>query len=145
MAGATQRIDIDVAPERFFSVITDYEGYPRFLADMESASVVSRDPGVEAVVRFTLDVIRRVTYTLRLVEHAPHRLEWTLVEGPFKSNIGHWQLEALPGGRTRATYQVDIQVGMFVPRSISNRLAGKTLPALLASFKKEAEARARAR
>ena len=81
MAGACQTIDIDVTPAAFFEVIRDYEHYPDFLSDMESVRILSREDGVSDV-EFTLNVIKRVTYTLRLTERPPDQgLSWELVSG----------------------------------------------------------------
>jgi coenzyme Q-binding protein COQ10 len=139
LAATTQTIEINVPVSDFFEVIRDYASYPEFLSDMESVRVVSSSGGVSDV-EFTLNVIKRVSYTLRLSE-SPARdgLRWELVEGMFKSNDGGWALEELPGGRTRATYDVNVSVGIFVPGAIVNRLVGKTLPATLAAFKRRAE------
>ncbi len=138
MAGATQTVVVDVPRDVLFEVIRDYERYPEFLDDMEAARVVRRDDdAVEA--EFTLNVIKRISYTLRLVERAPERLEWSLVKGMFKRNDGSWTLEELPGGRTRATYSIEITIGVFLPGTIVNRLVGKTLPATLQAFKQRAE------
>ena len=45
------------------------------------------------------------------------------------------------GRRTRATYCIDLDVGMFIPKSVLNTIVGNSLPATLAAFKREAEAR----
>ena len=138
MPGTQQQIDIAVSPENFFKVISDYECYPEFLADMEEATVLSRGDGV-AVVRFTVNLIKRFTYTLTLVEQAPHSVTWSLKEGPFKVSNGKWALETLPDGNTHATYEVEVKVAAFVPKAISSKLVGKTVPALLNAFKTRAE------
>ncbi|MGB0641381.1 MAG: type II toxin-antitoxin system RatA family toxin [Myxococcota bacterium] len=138
MAGTEQEVRIAVSPEDFFTVIADYASYPEFLSEMEEATVLSRGNGV-ADVRFTVNLIKRVTYTLTLVENPPLLMEWSLKEGPFKVSDGRWKLERLPNGHTLARYQVEVKVAAFVPKSISSRMVGKTVPALLASFKARAE------
>ena len=138
MAGATQTVVVDVSREAFFDVVRDYERYPEFLDDMEAARITKRDGDV-AEVEFTLNVVKRISYTLRLTESAPERIEWSLVKGMFKRNDGGWTLEELPGGRTRATYSIEITIGVFLPGTIVNRLVGKTLPATLQAFKRRAE------
>ena len=138
MPGAQKSIRINVTPEVFFGVITDYEAYPDILPDMESAEILSREEGV-TIARFTLNLIKRVTYTLRLVEVPNEGLSWSLVEGPFKVNSGSWRLESLDEACTLAHYSVEVKVGVFVPASITNRMVGKTLPALLEAFKSRAE------
>jgi hypothetical protein len=88
-----------------------------------------------------MTIIKRVTYTLAMVERPPFRLEWTLVEGPFTKNSRLWQLKALENGHTHAHYSVDVSVGRFVPKRITNRVVGKTMPAILNHFNNWAESR----
>jgi ribosome-associated toxin RatA of RatAB toxin-antitoxin module len=142
VAGAEHSIEIDVPPDAMYRVITDYERYPEFLPEMETVRVVRRD-GETCDVHFTLNLVKRLTYTLRLVGRPGKGLDWSLVEGGFKANNGGWTLEALPGGRTRASYRVHVEVGVFVPGAIANRLIGQTLPATLKNFKARAESLAR--
>jgi ribosome-associated toxin RatA of RatAB toxin-antitoxin module len=139
VAGAEQEIRVAVTPEAFFAVISDYERYPEFLPDMESAEVLSRREGhVEA--RFTANFIKRISYTLRLEERAPTFMEWSLIEGPFKVSDGGWRLERLADGGTLARYRIEVQVNAFVPKSVSTRIVATTVPALLKAFKERAEA-----
>ena len=142
MPSEHQHIEIDASPERVMSVITDFAAYPDFLPEMQSADVLRSAPG-EWEVRFTVKVIRELTYSLRLVLTEPGRLDWTLIEGTFKANDGSWTLESLDGGaRTRASYRLDLQVGMFVPGNIVRSLTERSLPETLARFKAESERRA---
>ncbi len=138
MAAAEQSIVIDVARDAFMAVIADYERYPEFLRDMKETRIVQRDSNVVDVA-FTLHLVRRIDYTLRLVEDPPNGLSWTQVDGAFKRNDGGWTLESLDDGRTRATYRIEVAVGVFVPGSIVNRLVGQTLPDTLRAFKDRAE------
>lgn len=138
MAGAERNIEVAVSTERFFEVVTDYESYPEFLSQIENAEVLRRDDGT-ADVRFTLNLIKRLSYTLTLVENRPNEVTWSLKEGPFKRMDGNWSIEALSADRTRATYRVDMAVKVFLPGSIVSRLTGKTLPSTLEAFKARAE------
>ena len=138
MPGTQQEVQIAVSPEDFFSVITAYETYPEFLDEMEDAKILSRT-GNTAEVQFTVQLIKRVTYTLILVENAPHTVTWSLKEGPFKVSNGSWTLSQLGDGSTKAEYEVEVKVAAFVPKSVSSRIVGKTVPALLAAFKGRAE------
>ena len=45
------------------------------------------------------------------------------------------------GARTRATYRLEVELEGFVPRSVTQILVERTLPATLEAFKKEAERR----
>ena len=141
MPAARRTIEIDAPAERVMEVITDFGGYPRFLPDMRAVEVL--ESGADRwVVRFTLHVIRDLIYTLELVRRDPLHLSWSQVEGAFRVNEGGWVLEPLDEGRrTRATYALDVRVGMFVPGSIVRSLLDESLPDTLARFKVEAERR----
>ncbi|MFT7518873.1 MAG: coenzyme Q-binding protein COQ10 [Kiritimatiellia bacterium] len=138
MAAATRTVDINVPIDALFAVITDYDRYPDFLDDIEAVNVLQRGDGF-AVVEFTLKLIKRVRYTLRMNESAPSKLAWTLEKSKvMKANVGGWELEERENG-TRATYTVDVTPRGFVPGSIVKSLTGRTLPATLEAFKKRAE------
>lgn len=138
MAEAQQTIDIGVSPEAFYAVISDYASYPEFLPLMEHVQIVRREGDV-VDARFTLHLIVRLEYTLRLVGTPSTGLTWTLLDGGFRANAGGWILEALPDGTTRAHYRLNVEVGMFVPGAIVTRLVGRDLPQTLRAFKARAE------
>ena len=146
MPTATSTIEINVPPGVLMEVITDFEAYPSFVTDIQSARVVSHDvaEGREVWnVAFTLNMIRRLNYTLRLERRGQESVRWSLVEGSFRTNEGGWTLTPLDHGtRTLATYVVDLDVGMFIPGSVMKTLIQHNLPSTLAAFKARAEARA---
>ncbi len=141
MPSATQTIEVDVSPRAVLAVIADFRSYPDFLPHVRSTRVVRQDDaGWE--VEFELNLIRPVRYTLRLERQDPPGLRWSLVSGLFRSNDGSWVLESLDdGARTRATYSIDLQIGVFLPGSLVNTLVGKELPQMLQAFKARAESR----
>ena len=139
MPKVEREIIIDAPIERVFDVIVDYERYPEFLSDMKDVEVESREDGV-ALVSFELEIIMRVGYTLRLVEDRPTSVSWTLEKAKMMSlNEGGWRLEALDARRTRATYGIEVKLRGLIPKSVSTRLIGTTLPDTLARFKARAE------
>lgn len=143
MPGASRTVVINAPAEVLFDIITDYESYPSFLSDVAEARVTQRT-GDGAIVQFGLNLIKKVHYSLKMVEVKPTSVRWTLHESSLmKANVGGWTLEALPDGTTRATYEVDVTPRGFVPGPIVNALTGRTLPATLEAFKQRAEARAR--
>lgn len=141
MPRTEQQVVIDAPVERVFEIITDYARYPEFLPDMKEARIISRTNGV-TLVRFELELIMRVSYTLRLVEEPPYALSWTLEEAKMiEENNGGWKL-LREGERTRATYALDVKLRGLIPKSVSTRLLGTTLPQTLERFKARAEGRA---
>ena len=139
MAGATRSIEIEAPINLVYDVIVDYERYPEFLADMETVSLV-RQEGETIEAAFTLNLIKRITYTLELVGERPHKVRWSLTASKlFQSNDGGWDLEEIDEARTRATYSIDVGFGLAVPKAISSRLIGSSLPATLEAFKQRSE------
>ncbi len=141
MPAAHRSILVKVPPDRLMAVITDFAAYPRFLPEMEEATVVRQDGDVW-VVKFAVRVVRRLEYTLRLERLTPTRLRWSLVEGMFKANNGGWDLTPVAdGAQTQAEYDIALEIGMFVPGSVLKTLVESSLPATLEAFRREAEAR----
>ena len=96
-------------------------------------------------MRFGLSLIRELSYTLKLTQIGPNLLNWTLLEGAFRSNEGGWVLNPSDdGGRTTAEYRIDVSMSTFVPGNILRSLVERGLPETLGRFKAEAERRARA-
>lgn len=142
MPSARHEVDINVTAEQMMSVISDFESYPRFLPEMDSCDVLSSGDG-QWDVRFTVKVVKRIRYTLRLKRLDEFRVRWSLVEGAFKVNNGGWDLTPSEDGSSiHAAYFIDLQVGMFVPGSIMRTLVERTLPDTVTRFKAEAERRA---
>lgn len=142
MRSAVRSIDVNVPPERFYALITDFARYPEFVPNQAAARIQSTD-GQRWRIEFVLSVARKLTYTLDLVGEPVSSLSWNLVHGDMmKGNDGGWTLEPLDNGtRTKATYRLAVELAGFVPRSVANALIEKTLPATLEAFKREAERR----
>jgi ribosome-associated toxin RatA of RatAB toxin-antitoxin module len=140
MAIAERKIEIGASREKLFQIIVDYERYPEFLSHMESAKVLSNN-GNETTVEFTLNLIKKIRYTLRLKEDKNFGLSWNLLKGEFmKVNSGGWKLKSLAKNKTEATYFIELGFGLLVPKKISQMLADVQLPQTLEAFKARAEA-----
>jgi ribosome-associated toxin RatA of RatAB toxin-antitoxin module len=137
-------IDIDAPIAVVQAVITDFASYPRFVPHVESTEILHTDPAdpLRQQVRFTINLLKRIRYTLDLRSNRDGGLEWSLVEGPFARNDGGWRLQALTAERTRATYSIDLKLTAMLPRFIETRLVAQSLPETLQAFREEAEQRA---
>ena len=141
MPGATRSVDIDAPLETVFSVITAYEQYAEFLPEVKKISTSDR-AGSEVQVHYEVDVIKTIHYTLKMKEERPAKVSWSFVKGEvMKDNKGTWNLQDLGGGKTRATYQIEMALGAFVPKAIVNALVDKQLPTMLEAFRRRAEAK----
>ncbi len=141
MPAASRSVVIDAPPDRVFDVIVDYDRYADVLPEVKEARSRNRR-GNEVDVDYGIDVVKRIHYTLHHVEERPRSVRWTFVKGEvMRDNRGSWTLEPTPDGMTRATYTIEVGVGLLVPRSIVNALVDQSLPKLLEAFKKRSEAR----
>jgi coenzyme Q-binding protein COQ10 len=141
MARVSRSIDVDVSPEIFLSVVQDYARYPEFVPEVKAVRVGARR-GNSVEVTYWLDVkLRLFDFTLRHVTRSPERIEWSLVRGGefMRANEGAWTIVRTEGGGTRATYEIEIDLGPMVPGALEKALADRGLPNMLANFKTRAE------
>ncbi len=138
MPGAKTSIIMDVPPKKIYDVVIDFENYPDFLPDVKKAVV--KKTGKDLVASFEISVIKTIHYTLRFHGIPAKKVVWSFVEGDiFKDNRGEWLFEPEGKNKTHVTYKIEVDFGLFVPSMITNKLVGKSLPAMMEKFKKRAE------
>jgi hypothetical protein len=103
-------IDIDAPIERCFDVIADVERAPNWQGAMQKARALEYDAqGRPVLVETHIHaIVANVTLWLRFDYFEPTGMRWRRERGDLKSLSGTWQLENLGGGRTRATYSLEI-------------------------------------
>jgi coenzyme Q-binding protein COQ10 len=145
MSEALRSVIVNVPPDKFFAVISDYESYPKFIPEMRSVRVLKTTGNIQQVA-FEIEIqvmafTKRVHYTLEFTNNPPVGVRWHLLESNLvKSNDGGWSLKATADGqRTDATYNIELKLGALVPKAISTFLADQSLPKLLEQFKNRAE------
>jgi coenzyme Q-binding protein COQ10 len=140
MPGATRSIVINASVEKCFSVISDYERYPEFLPEVKKIRTTNRRDN-EVDVHYEAEIVKVIKYAVHLKEERPSKVSWTFIDGEFmKDNKGGWVLEPAGDGQTKATYSIEVQVGLLVPKAVINVLVDSQLPKLLENFKKRIEA-----
>jgi len=124
--------------EKVFSALRQYEKYPDYLPGVTKIEVLpSAAPKSVCQVRYELKIIKEFFYILNMFEESPKKLWWELADSNImKANSGAWLLKKLEGGKTKATYQLDVKLRGFVPRTITDRIAETNLPAMLVGFQK---------
>jgi len=139
MSHATASIEIEAPIKQVFDVISDFESYPDFLPETREV-VIDKKAGKSARVTFTINLIKKISYTLDIKLNPPQGLSWELVEGEImKSNNGQWKLQEVKKGVTKAVYEIDMDLGSMVPKAISNKLIGTNLPTMMRQFKDRIE------
>ena len=69
-----------------------------------------------------------MNYTLR-IQHDETKLttRWTYVGGDLKDSKGGWTFQEVGPGKTKVGYDVDAQVGFFVPKFVVDKLTASNI------------------
>lgn len=140
MAKASRKETYDVPPEKFYQAVIDYRNYSKFVPGVDSIEVLNESAD-GATVKFNINVIKKISYTLKLTHKPNKEVSWELVTGDYmKTNNGRWELKDL-GGKTEVTYSLEIEVKGFIPglSLIEKGLVETNLPMTMAAFAKRAE------
>jgi ribosome-associated toxin RatA of RatAB toxin-antitoxin module len=118
--------EIEAPIEEVFAVAADVEGSPRWQPEIKLAECLERDDdGNQVLVQMETDAkVRRLGSTMRFSYEAPTRIGWAQEEGDLKSVEGSWELEDLGGGRTRATYWMEVDLGRVLGMVIRGPVVG---------------------
>ncbi len=146
MAGVNHTEVFNVPLDTLWDVITDYESYPEFVADLESVEVTERD-GNDVYATYVISMMgKRVTYNLKHTETPKKKLVWEMTDGEmFKFNYGGWELKEKGASKVEATYTVDVGFPIFVPKSFVNMLTSTKLPSMMKAFEDRAKAAPKAK
>jgi uncharacterized protein YndB with AHSA1/START domain len=134
---------IEAPIERVFDVAADVEGSPRWQPEIKTAVCVQRGPGgeQELVDTKTDAKVRTLCSRLRFSYGPPTSIRWLQEDGDLKSVEGSWTLEDLGDGRTRATYEMTVDLGRMLGMVIRGPLVGvlrgqlvDTMPGKLKAF-----------
>lgn len=118
--------EIEAPIAAVFAIAADVEGSPRWQPEIKLAECLERDAdGNQVLLRMQTDAkVRRLGSTMRFSYEPPNRIAWVQEDGDLKSVAGHWQLEDLGGGRTRASYWMEVDLGRVLGMVIRGPLVG---------------------
>ena len=137
MPAAEREETWDASIEKIFEVITDYEKYPSFVDGCSSVNVLEKDEN-GARVEFSINLIKKFKYILKLTHEHPNRVSWELESGDiFKMNSGSWELTKLDDNKTKVNYSLEVAIKGFAPKSLVNTLTTKNLPSMLESYREQ--------
>jgi ribosome-associated toxin RatA of RatAB toxin-antitoxin module len=141
MARADRTEVYDVPVEKFYQAIVDYKKYTDFVDGVKSV-VIEKETPDGAVVKFTINIIKEISYTITL-KHTPNKeVAWSLVTGDMmKVNNGKWTLKDLGNGKTEVNYNLEMEFKGFLPGlgMIEKTLVTTNLPMTMKSFSKRAQ------
>jgi ribosome-associated toxin RatA of RatAB toxin-antitoxin module len=118
--------EIEAPIAAVFAIAADVEGSPRWQPEIKLAECLERDSdGSQVLVSMETDAkVRRLGSTMRFSYEPPNRISWAQEDGDLKSVAGHWELEELGEGRTRASYHLEVDLGRVLGMVIRGPLVG---------------------
>jgi uncharacterized membrane protein len=124
--GGSASTEIEAPIEAVYAVAADAEGAPRWQQEIQVAECLERDAdGNQLKVRMETETpIKRLSSTLRYSYESPRRISWTQEQGDLRSVVGGWELEDLGEGRTRATYNLEVDPGRLLGMAIRGPVVG---------------------
>jgi uncharacterized membrane protein len=118
--------EIEAPIDAVYAVAADVEGSPRWQPEIKVAECLERDGvGEQTLVHMETDAkVRTLSAEMRFGYEPPTRISWMQEEGDLKSVEGSWELEDLGGGRTRATYGLEVDLGRMLGMVIRGPIVG---------------------
>ena len=139
MAKAERSEIFSIDINKFYNILEDYALYPEFVDGVSSIEVLEKDE-ISARVEYSINLIKKFKYILKMTQKSPTRLSWELESGDlFKYNAGEWILEDLGDGKTKVTYSLEVTFKGFAPKMIIDKLVSSNLPAMMTSYLERAK------
>ncbi|MFW7381906.1 MAG: type II toxin-antitoxin system RatA family toxin [Oligoflexus sp.] len=134
MADTSREEIYDISAEKYYQALVDYESYPKLLAEVSSLDILENNEK-GALIRYNIQIVKTISYTLKMTHHRPNRLAWTLDSGSiFKVNNGSWDIEELGPNKCKVRYQLEVGLKIFAPKTITNKLVAVNLPRMMQTF-----------
>jgi carbon monoxide dehydrogenase subunit G len=108
--------EIDAPIERVWALVEDVERAADWQGGLKAIRALERDDqGRATLCESESDAkVRTIKSTVRFAYDAPTALTWRQEKGEVKSVDGSWTLEDLGGDRTRATYDLEVDLGRML-------------------------------
>ena len=137
-----ERMIIRATPERCFDILTDFERYPEWAADIKAVTVADADEhGRPGQVTFRAAAFGRSTsYTLAYdYRNAPKELSWVQIDGDITRRLdGAYTFESA-GDDTEVVYRLTVELRVPLPGFVKRRAEGRIMGAALKELKARAE------
>jgi len=108
--------EIDAPIGKVWELVEDVQKAPEWQGGLKGMERLERDAeGRATLCESKTDAkVSTVTAEVRFSYDAPTRLSWRQEKGDLKSVEGSWELEDLDGKRTRATYNIEVDLGRML-------------------------------
>jgi ribosome-associated toxin RatA of RatAB toxin-antitoxin module len=139
----TERMVIRGTPTHCYEVLTDFDRYPEWAADIKAVTVAERDDrGRAVIVTFRAAAFGRSTsYTLHYdYTGAPGALSWVQTDGDLTRRLdGAYRLEPAGEDGTDITYDLVVDLKVPLPGFVKRRAEGRIMGTALRELKARVE------
>lgn len=136
--------DIDPPIDAVWAIVSDVARWPEWQDTLGSIDVLEQDAeGRATLCAIEIDAtMMKIKMKLACSYTAPTQVSFQRVSGDLSGLSGSWQLEDLGDGRTRATYQLDVNPGGVLNFFLNEERVGKLRETLVDARPAELKARA---
>jgi uncharacterized membrane protein len=120
-------VEIDAPVERVFEIAADIEHAPEWQRSLTDVEVLERDGErrAKSVETESNASVRTIRSRLRFEYEPLSAITWDQERGDVKALRGWWHFEDLGGGRTRATYGLEVDPGRMLGLLLRGPAEGK--------------------
>ncbi len=139
-------VEIEAAAHLVYAVAADIELAPEWQPALKEVEVHERDAERRAMtVETESDAkVRTIRSRLRFAYQEFSAITWEQERGDVKALHGWWRFEELGGGRTRATYGLEVDPGRMLGMLLRGPAEGKVRDFLVGGAAEGLKARAEA-
>ena len=106
-----------------------YQDHIQVVNNIEVRPAAAKDS--TAQVRYEIQVIKTLFYTLDMFEQPESKISWQLAESNImKKNEGYWEFTETSDNSVDATYHLDVGFRGLVPGAVTKGLTATQLPAM---------------
>ena len=143
----TERMIIRGTPEHCFEVLTAFEDYPQWAADIKSVTIGDRDADGRALeVTYRAAAFGRSTSYTLLYDYsdAPSELSWKQIAGDITRRLdGSYRMVPSGDGSTEIVYTLVVDLKVPLPGFVKRRAEGRIMGTALRELKAVVEGAAR--
>ena len=120
-------VEIDAPVQRVFEIAADIEHAPEWQRSLTDVEVLERDGErrAKSVETESNASVRTIRSRLRFEYEPLTAITWDQERGDVKALRGWWHFEDLGGGRTRATYGLEVDPGRMLGLLLRGPAEGK--------------------
>lgn len=136
--------DIDAPIDAVWKIVEDVARWPAWQRTLGSLDILETDgDGRASLCAVEFDAkVSKIKMKLSCTYSAPTRMSFERTSGDLSDLAGAWRLEDLGGGRTQATYQLDVNPGGVLNFLLNAERIGKLRATLVDVRPGELKARA---